>query len=68
MGISHDLYSGRGFSVVRGINPKDYPVEDLTTIWMGIQAYIAEERGRQDHKGNMLGKSPPLNELRRFLV
>jgi hypothetical protein len=55
--ISHELYNGRGFAVVRGIDPQDYSVEDLTTVWMGIQAYIAEQRGRQDHKGNMLGKA-----------
>lgn len=55
-GISHDLHNGKGFSVVRGINPDHYSVEDLTTVWLGVQAYIAEQRGRQDHKGNMLGQ------------
>ncbi|ORY65860.1 uncharacterized protein BCR38DRAFT_456546 [Pseudomassariella vexata] len=52
--ISHDLHDGKGFSVIRGINPNDYSVEDLTTIWLGLQAHIADEPGRQDHKGNML--------------
>lgn len=53
--VGRDIYDGRGFSVIRGINPKDFTVEDLTMAWLGIQAYIAEQRGCQDHKGNMLG-------------
>ncbi|KAH6659976.1 hypothetical protein BKA67DRAFT_653179 [Truncatella angustata] len=52
--IRHELYDGRGFSVIRGIDPKDFTVEDLTMIWLGVQAYIADQRGCQDHKGNML--------------
>ncbi|OTA92068.1 hypothetical protein M434DRAFT_396749 [Hypoxylon sp. CO27-5] len=52
--LSHDLYNGKGFCVVRGINPGEYSVEDLTIIWLGIQAYIADQRGCQDHLGNML--------------
>ncbi|RYP87326.1 hypothetical protein DL769_000530 [Monosporascus sp. CRB-8-3] len=52
--LSHDIYNGTGFCVIRGINKDDYSVEDLTVIWLGIQAYIADQRGRQDHRGNML--------------
>jgi hypothetical protein len=52
------LYDGRGFCVVRGIDPQSYSVEDLAVVWLGIQAYIAEQRGRQDCKGNMLGTIP----------
>ncbi|KAI1461645.1 Clavaminate synthase-like protein [Annulohypoxylon moriforme] len=52
--LSQDLYNGMGLSVVRGINPDDYSVEDLTIVWLGIQAYIADQRGCQDHRGNML--------------
>ncbi|RYO99811.1 hypothetical protein DL764_006704 [Monosporascus ibericus] len=53
--LSQDVYNGNGFCVIRGINKDDYSVEDLTVIWLGIQAYIADQRGRQDHRGNMLG-------------
>ncbi|KAI8623894.1 Clavaminate synthase-like protein [Xylariaceae sp. FL1651] len=53
--LAHDIYNGKGFHVVRGLNPDDYSVEDLTIIWLGIQTYIADQRGRQDHRGNMLG-------------
>ncbi|KAI0486065.1 hypothetical protein F4859DRAFT_527942 [Xylaria cf. heliscus] len=52
--LGEDLYSGKGFHVIRGLNPCDYSVEDLAIIRLGIQAYIAEQCGRQDHRGNML--------------
>ncbi|KAI1849280.1 hypothetical protein JX265_013666 [Neoarthrinium moseri] len=41
--LSAVLYNGRGFFVLRGIQPRDYSVEDLTMIWLGIQAYIADQ-------------------------
>ncbi|KAK7970530.1 hypothetical protein PG988_009603 [Apiospora saccharicola] len=53
-GIGHELHNGKGFSVIRGLNPKDFSVEELTMVWLGIQAHIVDQRGRQDHKGNML--------------
>lgn len=55
--IRMDLHHGRGFGLVRGLNPKKYSVEDLTVLQLGIQCYIASNFGRQDKKGNMLGKS-----------
>ena len=58
--VSHDLHNGRGFSVIRGLDPAAYSVEDITTIWLGLQAYIADQPGRQDHKGNVLGSWDPL--------
>ncbi|KAM0081767.1 hypothetical protein ACKRZS_006035 [Fusarium odoratissimum] len=42
--IRLDVHEGKGFGLVRGINPLDY----------GVQSYIANLRGRQDEKGNML--------------
>lgn len=55
--LNRDVHQGKGFCVVRGVDTNRYPVEDLTLIYLGIQAYIANERGRQDKKGNMLGMS-----------
>ncbi|OTB14007.1 hypothetical protein K445DRAFT_319544 [Daldinia sp. EC12] len=52
--LSQDIHNGSGLCVIRGINPEEYSVEDLTIIWLGVQAYIANQRGRQDHRGNML--------------
>ncbi|KAI1734243.1 hypothetical protein F4680DRAFT_358627 [Xylaria scruposa] len=52
--LGEDIYSGKGFHVLRGLDSSDYSVEDLAIIRLGIQAYIAEQCGRQDHRGNML--------------
>ena len=53
--IRLDVHEGKGFGLVRGINPLDYSAEDLTMMYLGVQSYIANLRGRQDEKGNMLG-------------
>lgn len=60
------IHDGRGFCVVRGIDPLDFTVADLTMVWLGIQAYIADQRGCQDHRGNMLGR--PLLEHQPYVV
>ncbi|KAK0731222.1 hypothetical protein B0H67DRAFT_64429 [Lasiosphaeris hirsuta] len=52
--LSSDVHHGKGFCVIRGIDPASYSVEDLTMVYLGIQSYIAEQRGRQDKCGNML--------------
>jgi hypothetical protein len=57
-GLSRDVYNGKGFCVVRGVDPKVYAVEDLTLVYLGVQSYIADKRGRQDKRGNILGSSP----------
>lgn len=53
--ISRDIHDGRGFSVVRGLDPLRYTVEESTLIYLGVSSYIADMRARQDKKGNMLG-------------
>ncbi len=53
--LGDDIYNGKGFHVIRGLDPSDYSVEDLAIIRLGVQAYIADQCGRQDHRGNMLG-------------
>ncbi|KAG9257812.1 uncharacterized protein F5Z01DRAFT_302356 [Emericellopsis atlantica] len=49
-----EVHQGRGFGVVRGLNPKEYSVEDLSMLQLGLQCYIANRHGRQDRKGNMM--------------
>ncbi|KAG5949715.1 hypothetical protein E4U53_005780 [Claviceps sorghi] len=49
-----EIHSGKGFGLIRGLEPRRYSVEDLTTIYLGLQSYIANLQGRQDKKGNML--------------
>jgi hypothetical protein len=52
--MCHDLYDGKGFGIVRGLNPDDYTLSDLTIVYLGITSYIAEVRGKQDQRGSML--------------
>ncbi|KAK2072636.1 hypothetical protein P8C59_006977 [Phyllachora maydis] len=52
--VGSELYEGRGFQLVRGLNPADYSVEDLNIVWFGMQSFVAAQRGRQDRAGNML--------------
>ncbi|EEU42130.1 uncharacterized protein NECHADRAFT_50968 [Fusarium vanettenii 77-13-4] len=59
---SETLHMGRGFVVIRGLEASKYTVEDSVTVFLGVASYIAEKRGRQDRKGNMLCKSTPYAE------
>ncbi|KAH8717223.1 Taurine hydroxylase-like protein SAT17 [Beauveria bassiana] len=64
--MRRQVYAGRGFALLRGLNVNDYCVDDLTIIYLGIQRYIANRFGRQDDKGNMLvhivaDNSSPIN-------
>ena len=54
-GLAGDLYNGRGFFLIRGIE-QTYCVEDSVIVFLGIQSYIAERRMRQDEAGNMIGQ------------
>ena len=51
---AEDVYNGRGFVIVRGLDPDIFSVEDSTTIYLGLSSYIAERRGMQDQRGSML--------------
>ncbi|KAL8370744.1 hypothetical protein RB595_000884 [Gaeumannomyces hyphopodioides] len=53
-GLSEEIHEGRGFGLIRGLDPRNYSVEDLTLAYLGVQSYVADQRGRQDSKGNML--------------
>lgn len=52
--LRRDVYHGRGFVLIRGLDLNKYTTEDSTIIYLGVQSYIANERGRQDRTGNML--------------
>lgn len=49
-----DLHRGKGFAIIRGLNPKDFSPEDNLIIFLGLSSYIGPKRGRQDEDGNML--------------
>ena len=50
--LSHELHSGHGFFVIRGIKVEEHTREENVIIYAGISAHIAATRGRQDHKYN----------------
>jgi hypothetical protein len=55
--VARDIHRGRGFAVVRGLNPDEFSPEDNVLVFLGISSYIGVQRGRQDEEGNMLSKS-----------
>lgn len=57
--LSREIHTGRGFMVIRGLNPANFSAGDLTMIFMGISAYIGDRIGRQDRTGNCMGKLSP---------
>ncbi|EQL02350.1 taurine catabolism dioxygenase TauD [Ophiocordyceps sinensis CO18] len=48
------LHEGCGFSVIRGIDASRYSVQDSTVIYLGLASHVADKRGLQDRKGNVL--------------
>jgi hypothetical protein len=51
---SCDVYEGRGFVIIRGVDPDAFSAEDFAVIYLGVSSYIAERRGKQDQRGSML--------------
>ncbi|KAL6879945.1 hypothetical protein HDV57DRAFT_101324 [Trichoderma longibrachiatum] len=51
---AESVHNQRGFFVLRGLAGSRYSIEDSTTIFLGIASYIADKRGLQDRKGNVL--------------
>lgn len=52
--VPEAIHLGRGFSVVRGLDRSKYSVQDSVVVFLGLASYVAEKRGLQDRKGNML--------------
>lgn len=50
------IHHGKGFAIIRGLDPKEFSAEDNLIIFLGISSYIGSKRGRQDEDGNMLSK------------
>ncbi|PNY29040.1 Uncharacterized protein TCAP_01040 [Tolypocladium capitatum] len=48
------LHDGRGFVVISGLDASRYSVEDGTVLYLGLAEYVADVRGLQDKKGNVL--------------
>jgi hypothetical protein len=46
--VSEECYSGRGFCIVRGIDPTLFTDEENALLFTGISAHVASTRGFQD--------------------
>ncbi|KDR81867.1 hypothetical protein GALMADRAFT_59372 [Galerina marginata CBS 339.88] len=53
-GLANELYSGRGFFVLRTIPIDDYSRADLAIIYAGISSHVGSARGKQDGTGAVL--------------
>lgn len=54
--LAEDVHRGKGFAMIRGLNPGDFSPEDNVLVFLGLSSYIGAQRGRQDEDGNMLSK------------
>ncbi|KAK4449882.1 hypothetical protein QBC34DRAFT_462546 [Podospora aff. communis PSN243] len=52
--ISKAIHEGRGFVVLRGLDPDKYSSMDNMLLYLGVTSYIAETRGMQDFDGRMI--------------
>lgn len=52
--LAIEIHNGKGFGLLRGLDPSQYSVEDLLLVYLGLASYIGDERGVQNRKGDML--------------
>ncbi|KAK3390087.1 hypothetical protein B0H63DRAFT_107041 [Podospora didyma] len=52
--VSKTVHDGRGFVVLRGLQPDKYSNFDNILLYLGVTSYIAETRGMQDFDGRMI--------------
>ncbi|TFK34849.1 hypothetical protein BDQ12DRAFT_669048 [Crucibulum laeve] len=53
-GLAGELYSGRGFFVLRTIPIEKYSREELAILYAGISSHVGSGRGRQDVTGAVI--------------
>jgi hypothetical protein len=56
--IRDDVYHGRGFAILRGLDVDSFSEKELVIVYLGITSYVAETRGKQNQRGDMLGAFP----------
>ncbi|KAK0721968.1 hypothetical protein B0T26DRAFT_196719 [Lasiosphaeria miniovina] len=52
--VSKTIHDGRGFTILRGLEPDKYSSFDNILLYLGVTSYIAETRGMQDFDGRMI--------------
>ncbi|KAG6918013.1 hypothetical protein DXG01_016865 [Tephrocybe rancida] len=53
-GLAHELYSGRGFFVLRTLPIDSYSKADIAIVYAGISSHVGSARGKQDATGAVL--------------
>jgi hypothetical protein len=61
--LAEEITNGRGFFVLRGLDPTRYSKFKNIVIYVGIASYIGNRFGRQDEYGNMLREYAKLEEV-----
>jgi len=59
---STSVHEGRGFFVLRGLDPASFSKEENVMVYLGVSSYIAERRARQNLGGSKLSKYPAVRE------
>ena len=54
--FSDQVFSGKGFARISGLDPAKFSKEDNVMIFLGISSHFGETRGKQDDDGNMIGQ------------
>ncbi|KAK3337963.1 hypothetical protein B0H65DRAFT_591981 [Neurospora tetraspora] len=52
--VADIIHNGRGFVILRGLEPDKYSSVDNILLYLGVTSYIAETRGMQDFDGRMI--------------
>jgi len=63
---AQEVHQGRGFAVLRGLDPSKYSLADNVILYAGIASYIGNKRGLQDRSGNVLGIKSLLGKTRKL--
>ncbi|KAI1746574.1 hypothetical protein F4782DRAFT_43397 [Xylaria castorea] len=51
--LATELHDGRGFFVLRGLDPREISLEDKILRYLAITSYVADKIGVQDDHGNV---------------
>ncbi|KAF4463976.1 taurine catabolism dioxygenase [Fusarium albosuccineum] len=52
--IRTDIYHGRGFATLRGLNVDALSPADMATAYLGLTSHVADKRGKQNQQGTMM--------------
>ncbi|CAI4215290.1 unnamed protein product [Parascedosporium putredinis] len=52
--IRNDVYYGRGFAILRGLDVDSFDNDNGITVSLGITSYVAPTRGKQNQRGDMI--------------